>query len=692
MLATKSSLAIVSVCLLFRGEVIAEPAPAPPDKPANRPIVESTVRLPVPDGNGKLTREVQNGGYRLKLDLSEQIVRLDSPREESWRTPKERIRRGDTVVISDERAPLQAGAATVAQLAKSQIVTISDVRGDWLATSVLVRGQPKSGWLKSSSVKFHAEELPVSATLAQFSGARTVSAALLAQKAKQFDDGLYAAVDVAAQQGAGRFAGKSALLSRLAKVLAEQQPARGDARLIVLAAARLGELQFASSPAVDRAVSATLESFQKDPLRSKPLGFYTWNTTLQRIFRQDRMLQTRLEGEAGIRAIAEALRSDSEAGTSYEEHLKLISRMTNSLRGGDLRSYIAMLDGGSPPSPPESVSFLPPSRSHEADLVMRLYGNQAIPAGFDLMQELIARIRSGGIDLSPNEDSGWYDYQTWALEPLVTPDKTPEAIHLKFEETYRKQLVELFKGVLALTRETHVKQAEFPYPASEAGEREPRPSFYVTPELAVEPLATVYLRRSLAYHFIRGVLEETFGVEALKKMHRLTAAGEVEPNLFDELLDLESLFRGASLTANRQLGLPPNTPAGTGTDPDADAARFLKWSANLGHDADLGQDARMMVPVFFDQQRGKTKVWVVLGWTGRQVCASFAWPPSVQAFNKDGSPLEAGKFDLYFGSDCTHLAYPVMAEVYVTELLDREQFRRHCDTYKTQFAILANLK
>src|SRR5262249_11557943 len=146
------------------------------------------------------------------------------------------------------------GTATIAQLTRGRLVTISEVRGQWLATSVVVEGSPKSGWLKASSVKFHADELPLSATLAQFSGERTGSAALLAQKAKQFDDGLYAAVELAAQQGGGQITGKVALLNRLAKVLAPGQPAAGDPRLIVLAAARLGGLPFECSPAVDRAV------------------------------------------------------------------------------------------------------------------------------------------------------------------------------------------------------------------------------------------------------------------------------------------------------------------------------------------------------------------------------------------------------------------------------------------------------
>jgi hypothetical protein len=308
------------------------------------------------------------------------------------------------------------------------------------------------------------------------------------------------------------------------------------------------------------------------------------------------------------------------------------------------------------------------------------------------MEELIARIRAGDIDLSPKDESGWYDYQTWALEPLVNPDKTPESVHLKFEETYRKQLVELFKGVLALTRETHIKQADNPAPAAEAAVPEPRPEFYVGPELSVEPLATVYLRRAMAYRFIRGVLEETFGPDALQELHRLTAAGEVATTLHDELLEIENLFHGAYLTVNRQLGMESKAPAEAGADPEAGAARFLKWSANLDHDADIGQDARMMVPVFFDLQRRKTKVWVVMGWTGRTVCASFAKPPTVQAFNKDGARLENGKYDLHFVSNCQRLAYPVMAEVYVNEILDREQFRRHCDTYQTQSAILSNLK
>ncbi len=63
-----------------------------------------------------------------------------------------------------------------------------------------------------------------------------VSGSVLVQKAKQFDDGLYAAVELAAQRGAGGFLGKHSLLSGLRRIL----PGDGDARSVIAAAAALG--------------------------------------------------------------------------------------------------------------------------------------------------------------------------------------------------------------------------------------------------------------------------------------------------------------------------------------------------------------------------------------------------------------------------------------------------------------------
>jgi hypothetical protein len=131
-------------------------------------------------------------------------------------------------------------------------------------------------------------EAPISPTLAALRTRRFVSASMLAQKAKQFDDGLYAAVDLAAQQGAGSFEGKAALLQRLAAALAGQpEELQANAPHVVLAAARLGQLDPQIPAQLEPHVRATIERFQKNELRSKPIGFYTWNDELAAVFQQD---------------------------------------------------------------------------------------------------------------------------------------------------------------------------------------------------------------------------------------------------------------------------------------------------------------------------------------------------------------------------------------------------------------------
>ena len=134
-----------------------------------------------------------------------------------------------------------------------------------------------------------------------------VSAALLAQKAKQFDDGLYAAVELAAQSGAGQFQGKQTLI----RAALEKIDSLGAAE-ILYSAAKLGGAAIEPPEGVARAVESWTEGFLKDELRSKPLGFYTWTPELARIFQQDRALQTELDQPAAAELVG--LMRDSEVG------------------------------------------------------------------------------------------------------------------------------------------------------------------------------------------------------------------------------------------------------------------------------------------------------------------------------------------------------------------------------------------
>ena len=284
----------------------------------------------------------------------------------------------------------------------------------------------------------------------------------------------------------------------------------------------------------------------------------------------------------------------------------------------------------------------------------------------------------------PGEGSGWYDHQTWSLEPLVLPDRRPEAARLELGKRYRKHLEDVFRGSLALTRETHVKQAG----GGRGGYGGPiQLPIWVGPDLNVEPLPTVYSRREAAYQFVRSVLEEAFGTDALKGMHRLTPDGVTAANLSEELNWISELFAGASATAAMELGM--GLPAGG----ESAALCFSKWRGGLRSDLDVSRDARMMTPIFYDEEREKTKVWALLGWRITHVSVEYRVRPTVVSIDpRSGEKPGREPPPVLFNGDRYDLAVPVMAEFYVSRLLNRDEFRRHCDRHKTREAVLSNLR
>jgi len=154
-----------------------------------------------------------------------------------------------------------------------------------------------------------------------------VSASMLAQKAKQFNDGLYAAVELAAQQGTEGFAGRKALLKQLAAELVEN-PA-GQPGEVVLAAAELGGLAPQLLPSLAPSIKRRITAFLQDERTSKPNSFYTWSTELEAIFQQNRMLQPKLEGSEDIVLLAQMIQANATVRDTHQRYLRLMSRLTN---------------------------------------------------------------------------------------------------------------------------------------------------------------------------------------------------------------------------------------------------------------------------------------------------------------------------------------------------------------------------
>ena len=129
---------------------------------------------------------------------------------------------------------------------------------------------------------------------------------LLDGKAKQFDDGLYAALDQAYYRGLNEhLVSHVALVRRLYDQVDKTSPAAA------FLAAGL-ELAGVGVHGVNQTEKARwLNNFQANELRSKPIGFYTWNSTLASCFRFLRFFQQQFSpNELAIpSALAEALSS-----------------------------------------------------------------------------------------------------------------------------------------------------------------------------------------------------------------------------------------------------------------------------------------------------------------------------------------------------------------------------------------------
>ena len=521
---------------------------------------------------------------------------------------------------------------------------------------------------------------------------------LLDGKAKQFDDGLYAAIDLAYYQGV-----KDKLQShvQLVKLIADKAGKSSVAAPYLAAGLELAgvKLDVASTEEKDR----LLARFQASEAESKPVGFYTWNEQLGALFRFMRFFQ-RPFGESDAkeleipRALVAVLSQDKALLADYEQVLSFYAKLSNPahcLSLADIRSASTLDMPAVKRLAQEkrvaqaAVAVFPPSTSKEAVLFGKLFP-QGVPPNVDLMKELVKRIRSGEVDLKPKTDSGWYEYQVYALETLLLPEKGAEKDKLLLTKEYKKRMLEAFKALMTKRRETHVRQmavlaakAEPPPP--------PRAEITVEPRLRVEPAPTYYLRTARAYAFLANFLEASAGKEALQGLHGLKQGGERSQDLHAELLWMRGLFYGLHLIAAEDIGMKPTIAADEPVDQDASYKIASAWLAKAIEDADLAADTRVAVPIYFDLGRNVTRVWLTLGVRLTKLEAEYARPPSIKLAKGEGDwkPVAARKLQ---GASYL-IAVDEFAEVELKGIrtLSREELRAICDREKTKEAILGVL-
>jgi hypothetical protein len=516
---------------------------------------------------------------------------------------------------------------------------------------------------------------------------------LIDGKAKQFDDGLYAALDRAYYRGLTKtLHGHVDLVKGLAEKVGPKSPAAA-----YLAAGL--ELAGASSEAEDAAAkSRWRQQFDANEMASKPVGFYTWNDDLKQCFRFLRFFQQEVplgrdpeqpHADGVMLAIAEALDGDSALKADYEQMLAFYARLTNPPREGFFHPGMgAEAIRQTAASPRSAAAFLPSSTSRENELFRRLFP-VGLPPDANLMQELIRAIKSGEVDLAPSADSGWYEYQAFALETLVLPERGEEAFKLLRTARYKRRMLEAFAALITKRRETHIRQMDVA-----KAEAAPPPLEKVAPRLRVEPHPTYYLRTARAYTFLQKFLHERVGREELATLHGLTAQGERTLDLAAELDEMRTLFFGLYLISCDDLGMRPSTTAEETGDPAGAMAAAEKWLGQIATDPDLAADTRVIVPVYYDPLKGEMSVWATAGVRLVKLSAAYdsRFLPSVRPVADGGEWKKIDPYMLEPTNAVIAVDEFITCQIPTVKPLTREEFRKLCDEHKTKDKIIEALK
>lgn len=516
------------------------------------------------------------------------------------------------------------------------------------------------------------------------------SANLIDGKGKQFDDGLYAALDLASFRGELGF---SPAAPALVRTIYDRLPAGSPARPFLGAALELA----GERPPLDRAeakeAKKLLEEFEEDEARSKPIGFYTWTRDLERVWRFFRFLQHEFdESSAAVpRAVAAVLRADPALLAEYRAVNAFYGRLTNPLicLPADLLEEGVSLDAAAARHGARraAAAIFPPSTSRESELFEGLFPD-GLPPSANLMNELIRRIRSGEVDLAPGNDGGWYQYQVHALETLLLPSRGEEQEKLLLTAHYKKRLVEAFKALLTKRRETHARQVW----DGAATAAMPQPPSEVKPRLRLEPCVTFYLRTARAYAFLEDFLNAAVGRERLTKLRGLREGGERARDLAAELDGMRQLSYGLYVVACEDIGLRPHFLSGELVNEAGVKSYALSWLETCEADTDLALDTRVSIPIHHDPVRGVTRLWATLGVRLAKLEATYATSPEIrprtggewQRADGIGGRMEPSNYVI---------AVDEFAEIELrgSASLTRKELRKVCDKRKTKERILEAL-
>jgi len=555
----------------------------------------------------------------------------------------------------------------------------------------------------------------------QLSGDLIPSMEIVNGKLKPFNDGFYAAVEIGLQDGVdGLLQSKRQflfdLLGAVETKLAVATPGQAvhlqSAQEFVAAALIVGGNGDGLPVDLKTRAQGRVDSFLARAEFSRPVGFYGWNGLLEEVFRQDRLLQHLDAADPDddfelFAAIAVVLESDAELLDRYQQILAVYAGLTNPYASyspvdllpwveglaslDDVESMNAAFNAGHPDLMTctlARLALLPSSRSKDTEFYNSNWCWTGLPENISFIDAFIEAIRSSEVDLTPDPDSGWYDYQLWALETLLLPERGPENDHLLLTAAYKQKLIDTFKSIITQTRETHVKQLQGG--ATRTGA--PPPEIEIYPQFPAEPFPTFYLRTARGYRFLDLYLTGVLGTGFLGSTGRLHEDGQRSAEtLSAEIKAVTELMYGLYLVTCDSVGLRPESYLLEDELADIDLesclTRARSWLGSWKADADVLKDPRVIVPVAADFITGESVYWAVLGVKAIRVYTEFV----------EGYEPEVVDEDYCIVKDIVPHHYVMLVE-HMEEVRfsgpppTREEFRAICDQYYNAEDIVSALE
>lgn len=519
-----------------------------------------------------------------------------------------------------------------------------------------------------------------------------VSCGTLYFKARQFEDGLLATIEKLLQNGLGSFIGKKRFLEKLANLLLEKhkdpiEDESNKALIVVFAAAKTSGCDLKLGDNWSEPVDEFLKDFENNPNLSKPVQIFSWDDELKSIFKQERILQTPLkllEDQYGAQLVADTIKNDQDLFDTYVTYLEITQKISNPFRIPDLR--ILFDQSESTQYDIEIAAIVPPIVSYEEDLLAKIVGpGNPVPENLSLLDEFINFIRQRKVSLRPTQESGWYDYSTWNLAPLVSIATMVESKHLEVESSYSKLMEEVFKGSIELDKVKEDNTDEQDKLSDDS--TPPRIQVQIDPLLNVEPLPTFYYRRGFTYRFLKNVLLAVFEESEIKTVKRHTKYGDASADIISELEYMQNLFFGAHRRACKDLGMDP------AQTPEESLEVFKSWSSAIDKDIDFQRDSRTVTPVSYDVETKRTKINCFFGFREELIEISFEKPPEVEIYDKAGKKMPRKNMWLrptYVGNEgqtsdeisysftkkVVRAIYPIFDEFYVKAEISEDEFRK----------------